>query len=92
MFGFAELTNEFTKSGGVHELWNILLLESNLHSKFDRSSKVLVRYLLEEFYFHQIVDHLCSWTNTNSVCTMKETRNLSMPSLGVVNPTLLELR
>ena len=34
-FGFPHFTEAFKKSGGVHEVWNLLSLEPNLHSKFD---------------------------------------------------------
>ena len=35
-FGLTALTGALKKSGGVHEVWNLLSLEPNLHSKFDR--------------------------------------------------------
>jgi len=35
-FGFSRFTEAFKKSGGVHEVWNLLSLEPNLRSKFDK--------------------------------------------------------
>ena len=35
-FGLTALTDALKKSGGVHEAWNLLSLEPNLHTKFDR--------------------------------------------------------
>ena len=35
-FGFSNLTEAFKQSGGVHQVWNLLSLEYNLHSKFNR--------------------------------------------------------
>lgn len=35
LFGWGEFTEAFRKSGGVHEIWNLLSLEPNLHAKFD---------------------------------------------------------
>jgi len=34
-FGLTALTDALKKSGGIHEVWNLLSLEPNLHSKFD---------------------------------------------------------
>ena len=34
-FGFSHFTQAFKKSGGVHQVWNMLPLEPNLHLKFD---------------------------------------------------------
>lgn len=34
-FGLADLAGEFKKLGGVHQPWNMLTLEHNLHNKFD---------------------------------------------------------
>jgi hypothetical protein len=36
LFGFSELTDAFKRPGGVHRVWNLLSLESQTHSKFDR--------------------------------------------------------
>ena len=35
-FGFSQFTEAFRKSGGVHEVWNLLSLDHNLHQTFDR--------------------------------------------------------
>jgi len=34
-FGFSRFTEAFSKSGGVHEVWNLLSLEPFVHRKFD---------------------------------------------------------
>ena len=34
-FGLGRLVDAVTAANGVHEIWNILSLEKNLHSKFD---------------------------------------------------------
>jgi len=36
LVGFSELTDAFKRTGGVHRVWNLLSLESQTHSKFDR--------------------------------------------------------
>ncbi|KAH0827303.1 hypothetical protein J3R83DRAFT_3927, partial [Lanmaoa asiatica] len=36
MFGFSEFTEAFKRSGGFHQVWNLLSLEPKLHSKSDR--------------------------------------------------------
>jgi hypothetical protein len=35
-FGLKDLVERFKESGGVHEIWNMLTLEQNLHTMFDR--------------------------------------------------------
>lgn len=35
-FGFSQFTEAFRKSGGVHEVWNLLSLDPNLHRTLDR--------------------------------------------------------
>ena len=35
-FGLTTLTDAPKKSGGVNQVWNLLSLEPDLHSKFDR--------------------------------------------------------
>lgn len=34
-FGFPKFTEVFKRPGGVHQVWNILSLEPNLHFDFD---------------------------------------------------------
>ena len=34
-FGFSHFTEAFKQKGGVHEVWNLLTLDSHLHAKFD---------------------------------------------------------
>ncbi|KAH0832857.1 hypothetical protein J3R83DRAFT_11784, partial [Lanmaoa asiatica] len=49
--GFSEFTKAFKRSGGFHQVWNLLSLEPNLRFKFDRlelwfesTHQVQVRY------------------------------------------------
>ena len=35
-FGFSKFTDAFKQSGGVHSVWNLLSLEAQIHTKFDR--------------------------------------------------------
>jgi hypothetical protein len=35
-FGFSEFSVAFKKAGGVHEIWNMISLQHDLHNKFDR--------------------------------------------------------
>ena len=34
-FGFSEFAEAFRQSGGIHEVWNLLSLEPNLHKLFN---------------------------------------------------------
>ncbi|KAF8130726.1 hypothetical protein EV363DRAFT_1450500 [Boletus edulis] len=34
-FGFSEFSDKFNKSEGIHEVWNLLSLEHNVHQRFD---------------------------------------------------------
>ena len=35
-FGFSDFTEVFNQSGGVHEVWNLLSLQTDLHAMFDQ--------------------------------------------------------
>jgi len=94
-FGLTALTDALKKSGGVHEVWNLLSLEPNLHSKLDR---------LDLWFEHTpqvrhstplrdlsviLTDHVCSPTVIKSACSARGTRDISGATLWDPNLTLM---
>ena len=86
-FGFSKFTKAFRQSGGVHEVWNLLSLEPNLHKSFDLlemwfegTQKV---HCSETCKSRQLT--LCSHTAMKSVCYITQTRIISAATLCVLN-------